>query len=127
DIESKEIIGVLEKRQPKSSLRGMVAYKEKAVGLVRVIRHDKFDLANELEELKAGEILVTEMTRPQVVPYLKKVAGIVTDEGGVLCHAAIISREMKISCIVGTRDATVVLKTGDRVELDPDTGIVKIL
>ena len=67
------------------------------------------------------------MTSPDYVPYLKKVAAIVTDEGGVNCHAAIVSREMNIPCIIGTKIATQVLKDDDRVEVDADNGIVKIL
>jgi phosphohistidine swiveling domain-containing protein len=80
-----------------------------------------------ITEIPSGNILVTGMTNPQMVPYIKHVAAIVTDEGGLTCHAAIISREMKIPCIVGTRVATQVLHDGDLVEVDADTGIVRIL
>ncbi len=73
------------------------------------------------------EILVTGMTRPEFVPLMKKAAGIVTDEGGVTCHAAIVSRELKIPCIIGTKFATQVLKDGDLVEVDADNGVVRIL
>jgi pyruvate,water dikinase len=67
------------------------------------------------------------MTRPEYVPLMKKAAGIITDEGGITCHAAIVSRELKIPCVIGTKIATKVLKDGDMVEVDADKGIVKIL
>lgn len=69
----------------------------------------------------------TSMTRPEFVPLMKKAAAIITDEGGITCHAAIVSRELNIPCIIGTRIATKVLKDGDYIEVDADNGIVKIL
>ncbi|MCK4554574.1 hypothetical protein KAU19_06490 [Candidatus Parcubacteria bacterium] len=76
---------------------------------------------------KSNFILVTIMTSPEFVSLLKNVSAIITDEGGLLCHAAIISREMNIPCIIGTKIATKVLKDGDLVEVDADKGVVKIL
>jgi len=70
---------------------------------------------------------VTSMTRPEFVPLMKKAAGVVTDEGGISCHAAIISRELGIPCIIGTKTATRRLKDGDQVEVNADRGIVKII
>ncbi len=67
------------------------------------------------------------MTIPQFVPYLKNVKAIVTDEGGINCHAAISAREFKIPCIVGTKIATKVLKDDDFVEMDANKGIIKII
>jgi len=78
-------------------------------------------------EIPKGSILVTGMTNPQMLPFLKNVSAIVTDEGGITSHAAIISREFHIPCIVGTKIATQILKNGDLVELDADKGTVKIL
>jgi len=77
--------------------------------------------------MKKGAILVSFMTRPEYVPVMRKAAGIITDEGGLTCHAAVVSREFRIPCIVGTRIATKVLKDGDRVELDASKGIVRII
>lgn len=65
------------------------------------------------------------MTTTNFVPYLNKVAGIVTEEGGLTCHAAIISREMNIPCILGTRMATKTFRNGEIVELETKTGRVK--
>jgi len=72
-----------------------------------------------------GEILVTGMTRPEFVPLMKRAKAIITNEGGITTHAAIISRELKIPCIIGTKVATEVFKTGDTVELDLKQGIIK--
>lgn len=67
------------------------------------------------------------MTTPDFVPIMKRASAFVTDEGGITCHAAIVSREMKKPCIIGTKIATQVLKDGDLVEVDADKGVVKIL
>ena len=67
------------------------------------------------------------MTRPEFVPLMKKAGGIITNEGGITSHAAIISRELGIPCIIGTKIATKVLHDGDLVEVDADNGVVRIL
>lgn len=72
-----------------------------------------------------GDILVTGMTRPEYIHLAKKSAGIITDAGGILSHAAITARELKIPCIIGTKNATQILKDGDLVEVDADNGIVR--
>ncbi len=81
----------------------------------------------QINELKAGEILVSSMTIPDFLPAMKKAAAIVTNEGGTLCHAAIIARELKKPCIVGTQFATHILKDGDFVEVDANKGIVTLI
>lgn len=75
-----------------------------------------------LEEVKDGNILVTTMTSPDFVPAMKRAAGIITDKGGQTSHAAIVSRELGVPAVVGTKNATKVLKTGDKVTLDGSTG-----
>ena len=65
-------------------------------------------------ELPAGEVLVAPMTTPDWVPTLRRAAAVVTDSGGMTCHAAIVSRELGVPCVVGTRDATPVLRDGER-------------
>jgi len=67
------------------------------------------------------------MTKPSITPYLSKVRGIITNDGGALCHASIISREMNIPCVIGTVHATEFLKDGDEVVLDANSGIIKKL
>jgi|GEM_PF-1156336 len=74
-----------------------------------------------------GEILVAGMTRSDYLPLMKRAAAFVTDEGGITCHAAIVARELKKPCIIGTKIATQVLKDGDMVEVDADNGVVTIL
>ena len=74
--------------------------------------------------MEKDDILVTSMTRPEFVPIMKMAAGIVTDEGGLTCHAAIVSRELGIPCIVGTQIATRSLKDGDRVEVNANHGLI---
>ncbi|MBU0536584.1 MAG: hypothetical protein KKE20_06470 [Nanoarchaeota archaeon] len=79
------------------------------------------------EDLPQGKILVTSMTRPDFVHLIKKASAIVTDEGGITCHAAVVSREFGIPCIIGTKNATRMLKTGDWVEIDTEKGVVRRL
>ena len=67
------------------------------------------------------------MTSPELVPAMHKAAGIVTDEGGVTCHAAIVSREFNIPCIVGTGNATKVFKDGDFIEVNTEFATAKII
>lgn len=105
-----------------SEISGQVGNKGKVKGVVRIIRsQDQFDL------FKDGEILVTGMTRPEYVPLMRIAKAIVTDEGGITCHAAIVSRELAKPCVIGTKFATQVLKDGDTVEVDADNGIVRII
>ena len=103
-------------------IKGQIAYKGKITGIVRIITSQK-----QISEFQEGEILVSPMTMPNYLSAIKKASAIVTDEGGITCHASIISRELKKPCIIGTKIATQVLKTGDKVEVDADNGVVKIL
>ena len=72
-----------------------------------------------------GDILVSINSNPTYISLIKKAAAIITDEGGITCHAAIVARELKKPCIIGTKIATKVLKDGDYVEVDADKGIVR--
>jgi len=96
-------------------------------GKVQLILHNEYDISSQLSSFKEGNILVTEMTRPQLITICHKVKGIITNEGGILSHAAIVSREFKIPCVVGTEIATQVLRDGDLVEVDGDKGVVKLI
>jgi len=78
-------------------------------------------------KFKKGDVLVSPMTEPGYLPIMKQASVFVTDEGSVLCHAAIVARELKKPCIIGTKIATKVLKDGDFVEVDADRGMVRIL
>lgn len=81
---------------------------------------------SQIEKVKKGDILVAAMTTPDYIVALKRASAIVTDEGGMTCHAAIVARELNIPAIVGTKIATQVLRDGDVVEVDANKGIVKI-
>ena len=74
-----------------------------------------------------GKIVVALQTTPHYTPHIHKIKGIITDEGGITCHAAIVSRELGIPCIVGTQNATKLIKTGDRIKMDLRTGKIIIL
>lgn len=102
--------------------RGLTASLGKVSGRVRIIKS-----VDEVGMIKQGEILVAVMTRPDYVPAMKKAAAIVTNEGGVTSHAAIVSRELHIPCIIGTKIATEVLHDGDLVEVNANHGRVTIL
>jgi len=101
-------------------LQGMVACKGKATGTVKVILK-----ASEQAKIKDGDVLVTSMTTPDFLPAMKRAAAFVTDEGGITCHAAIVSRELNKPCIIGTKVATKVFKDGDMVEVDAEKGVVR--
>lgn len=103
--------------------RGSTASSGKAIGKVKII----IDARREGGKFKKGEILVTATTKPEFVPLMKLSVAIITDEGGIVSHAAILARELKKPCVIGTKIATKVLKDGDLVELDADKGVVTIL
>ncbi|HMI80527.1 MAG TPA: phosphoenolpyruvate synthase [Solirubrobacterales bacterium] len=100
-------------------VHGLGAAPGEASGSVRLI--SALDRATDLEE---GEVLVTHMTAPDWVPLMRRAAAIVTDSGGMTCHAAIVSRELGIPCVVGTGEATKVLRDGEVVTVDAGAGMV---
>lgn len=105
-----------------NEIRGMVVCRGKIRGKVTIVHND-----HELEKVSDGDILVTGMTTPDFLPALRKASAFVTDEGGITCHAAIVAREMKKPCIVGTKRATQLLKDGELVEVDAEKGFVRII
>jgi len=111
-----------EKWDKPSSLDGVIASVGKCVGRVRVILYPR-----DLKKFRTGEILVTQMTSPDYITAIRKAGAIVTDKGGVTCHAAIVSREMGIPCVVGTKIATKVFKTGELVEVNANHNSVRII
>jgi len=98
-------------------LTGIGASPGIASGKIKIVKGQK-----ELEKIKRGDILVTRMTNPDMVVAMQKASAIVTDEGGMTAHAAIVSREMGIPCVVGTRDATIKLKEGEVITVDGTNG-----
>lgn len=106
------------KTKEKPILEGIAIGNKISSGKVRVIKD-----ISKISEFKQGEILVTKMTDPDWVPAMRIAKGIITDEGGKTCHAAIISRELGIPAIVGTGSATKLLKTGEEVTVDCTKGL----
>lgn len=105
-----------------SEISGKVGSSGKATGPVKKILH-----SSEISDFKEGQVLVAVYTAPEFVPAMKKAVAIVTDTGGITCHAAIVSRELKIPCVIGTKIATQVLKDGDIVEVDAEKGLIRII
>ena len=100
-------------------LKGASASTGVASGSVRIIHS-----SSEIDQIEKGDVLVTEMTTPDYVPAMKRAEAIVTDKGGRTCHAAIVSRELGIPCVVGTTTATKDLKTGQIISVDGARGVV---
>jgi phosphohistidine swiveling domain-containing protein len=106
----------------KGHLSGRSGSHGQAEGKVRIVHPEKIDA-----EFQPGEVLVCVMTTPQHVPLMKRAAAIITDQGGILCHAAIVARELGIPCIVGTNNATSILADGDKVSVNATNGTVSII
>lgn len=102
--------------------KGTIANRGVARGEVKIIMNP-----NSINKVNEGAVLVSSMTRPDFLPAIKKAAALITNEGGMLCHAAIVSRELRKPCIIGTKIATDVLRDGDLVEVNADEGLVKII
>lgn len=112
----------------------MILGKEKIIGTVacasvkrikgyaRIIKKNK-----DFNKFKNGEILITQETNPDFFPIMKKAKAFITNEGGVLCHAAIAARELKKPCIVDTKNATKIIKNRDLIEMNLESGEIKIL
>lgn len=112
-------IKTAEDAERKHTLTGIVGQPGTARGRVVVVRHYK-----DVFRVRDGDILVANTTHPNYLLGMKKAGAFVTDEGGIACHAAIVAREMKKPCIVGTKVATKMLKEGDMIEVDAEKGIV---
>lgn len=109
-------------RQQHKEIKGTVGCKGKATGTARIINN-----TSDFHKMQDGDILVAPMTRPEYVPLMKKAAAIVTDEGGMSCHAALVSRELGVPCIIGTQVATKELQDGMQVQVNANNGSVTIM
>ena len=110
------------------SFKGNVAYRSGIIkGNIFLFVWGSQDFNNRIYTFPENAILVAGQTRPLLMPAIRKAKAIITDEGGLLCHAAIISRELRIPCIIGTKIATKILNDGDEVEIDTNTGFVTVL
>ena len=110
-------------------IKGGIGNKGRVKGIVRKLLVSEYYNKIKLNKLRQEKdyVLITPMTMPELVPFIRNAVAFVTDEGGITCHAAIVARELKKPCIIGTKIATRVLKDGDMVEVDADKGMVKIL
>jgi len=118
---------LIEKMMPKEDERdktikkisGMVAFHGNVRGRVKLILNQ-----SDIIKMKAGDIMVSPATNPDLIIAMKKARAIITDTGGIISHAAIVSRELKIPCVVGTKNATKFLADGDMVEVDAEKGFI---
>lgn len=114
-----EVYRKIEAGLQKTEIRGNIASPGKAIGTASVILSQ-----DDFNKMQKDDVLVASMTRPEYLPIMKLASAIITDEGGITCHAAIVSRELGIPCIIGTQVATKAIKDGDRVEVNANHGTV---
>ena len=115
----KEMEKSVDNTQLKALVRGLAASPGIGRGKVKYIKD-----ISEIERVQDGDVLVTVMTNPDMVPAMRRASAVVTEEGGRTCHAAIVSRELGIPCIVGAKDATKILKDGMEITVDAKRGVV---
>lgn len=113
-------LGLQEDFSTLKEVHGQCAFAGHVRGQVKIIQTPA-----DMAKMKTGDILVSQATSPDLLPAMRKASAIVTNTGGLICHAAITSRELKIPCVVGTAKATLVFKDGDRVVVDATAGVVK--
>jgi len=116
----------LEKEIPTNEVIGTPAFKGLVKGKAKIIPLS-LNPKEYLSKLETGDILVSDTTGPEMMPIIEKAAAIVTDEGGMMSHAAIVAREFQIPCVVGTNYATEVFKDGDLIEVNAYNGVVRRL
>lgn len=122
EVIMKPILESMPKQEEVHELSGECGCPGQAKGTVKVI-----SVPDEISKMREGDVMVSQITNPSLVPAMKKASAIITDTGGLTCHAAIVSREMNTPCLIGTKIATKVLKDGDKVEVDATKGVVRKL
>lgn len=126
-IEGKEGLMFLQKYLKQDGVKltkidGVIASAGRYIGPVKILKS-----SSEINRVVKGDIIVTAMTSPEYVPAMRLAGAVITDEGGIMCHAAIVSRELGIPCVIGTKIATKLLKEGEIVEVNANHNSVKIL
>jgi phosphohistidine swiveling domain-containing protein len=119
---SKEIRSSLTVDPNITELEGTTAYPGIAQGIARQV-----DEPHEMQKLNDGDILISASTSPHILPAMKRAGAIVTNSGGITCHAAIVAREIKIPTLIGTKIATKVFKDGDKIEVNATKGMIRKL
>ncbi len=109
-----------QKKSQIKELTGTPTFPGMVKGHVKIIYRPE-----DMHKMKRGDILVSNATTPSIVQAMKMSGAVVTDEGGLTCHAAIVSRELQIPCIIGTKIATEIFKDGDMVEVDATKGVIR--
>lgn len=133
DVVGDEAINILSKLSPviipdATELKGSIASKGVHIGKVIVIPFDfHFDVDSQTKKMNRGDVLVAVSTGPEMMDACELAGAIVTEEGGVCSHASIVSREFGIPCIIGVVGATKVINDGDKIEVDADNGLVKVI
>lgn len=124
DVKEKEELlkSIKENYDDIKELVGRTAFGGHVSGVVKKILSDE-----DMKNFKEGDILVTRFTEPKHTIYMSKAKAIITDSGGITSHAAIVSRELEVPCVIGTEKATKILNDGDIVEVDANKGVVKII
>ena len=120
--DAKIFLDIIQFEENNDELKGTCASVGTARGRVKVMHN-----SDEINKMNEGDILVTTMTTPDFVPAMRKASGIITNEGGITCHAAIVSREFGIPCIIGTRNATEILNDNDLIEMNANKGTITII
>ncbi len=121
DVESAlNELGIIISEEFSEEIKGTPASPGRAKGIVTIVKG-----VSDLGKVKKGDIIVAVTTHPDYVPAMQKAAAIITDEGGITSHAAIVARELGLPCVVGAKFATKSLKDGDKVEIDAETGIIR--
>ncbi|MFH1054093.1 MAG: PEP-utilizing enzyme [Candidatus Woesearchaeota archaeon] len=115
-----ELLNLLLETPKDEKIKGLSSYPGIVQGRVKIILSP-----SDISKVEDGDIIVSPETTPDFLPALSIAGAIVTDQGGMICHAAIVAREMKTPCVVGTKVATRLLKEGDLVEVDANKGIVR--
>lgn len=103
------------------TLHGIALSRGKAKGIVRIVKD-----AGAFRLFKKGQILVTPFLTPEYASVVHKAKGVVAETGAIMSHAAVVIRELRIPCLIGVKNACLVLKDGDRVALDTERGIVEV-
>jgi phosphohistidine swiveling domain-containing protein len=109
-------------QQAQREFKGVAASGGKVCGRAVVVLE-----AGQFSKVQDGDVLVAVMTRPEYLPIMKIASAFVTDEGGITCHAAIVAREMRKPCVIATKVTSKIIKDGDLVEVDADSGTVRLL
>jgi Phosphoenolpyruvate synthase/pyruvate phosphate dikinase len=114
--------GSSENWEGQAKIEGTVAQRGQVESEVRLVFEDA-----DIEKVGEGDILVSPMTTPDMMVGIMDAEGIITDEGGMASHAAIVSRELGIPCVIGTETATSILQDGDKVKLDAENGVIEVI